>query len=58
MENCVKHHIGIFLQLAALVLLPCLITFQLLFGFSLIVMPACLTIGIVSFVAGTLLRNS
>lgn len=45
------------LQLIALVGLPSLIIFQLQFGFRLIVMPICLTIGVLIFWLGTTLRE-
>jgi len=51
-----KHHIGIFLQLVVLSLLPCLILWQLNFGFRLIYMPGLLIVGIVVFEIGRRLR--
>lgn len=52
-----KHHLGLLLQLIVLAGLPCLILFQLEFGFRLIVMPICLIIGMVVFWLGWLLRE-
>jgi len=51
------HHIGIFLQIAAMVLLPLIILYQLAFGFKLIVMPTCTVAGIIVFWIGTMLRE-
>ncbi len=53
-----KHQIGTLLQLFVLSVLPVLILWQLSFGIPLIVMPVCLTIGIVLFALGTRLRES
>jgi hypothetical protein len=53
-----RHILGLTFQLTALVLLPCLITYQLFFGFPLIVMPASLVVGVVIFSLGTWLRGS
>jgi hypothetical protein len=53
-----RHWTGLILQVAALTLLPSIIVFQLFFGFPLIVMPACLTLGIGVFWLGTKLRES
>lgn len=52
-----KQHLGFLLQLLVLVLLPMLCYWQLQFGFRLIWMPALLTVGIVLFSLGTLLRG-
>lgn len=52
-----KHHLGLLLQLIVLAGLPCLILFQLEFGFRLIVMPICLVIGMILFWLGWLLRE-
>ena len=51
------HHLGIVLQIGAMVFLPLLILYQLNFGFKLIVMPTCTIIGIVAFAVGTWLRE-
>ena len=53
-----RHHVGLFLQFAVLVLLPMLIVWQLEFGFRLIYMPALLLVGVVIFSIGTRLRES
>ena len=53
-----KYILGLTLQLTALVLLPCLITYQLFFGFPLIVMPISLVVGTLIFFIGTKLRES
>ncbi|MEQ9411933.1 MAG: hypothetical protein RIK87_29735 [Fuerstiella sp.] len=53
-----KQQLGFLLQLAVLGMLPVLIVFQLIYGFRLIVMPACLLAGIVVFLIGTKLRES
>lgn len=53
-----KYYIGLALQMVALTLLPSIIVFQLFFGFRLIVMPICLTIGIIVFAIGTKIRDS
>jgi len=52
-----KHYLGIILQLVAMTGLPLIIMYQLLFGFQLIVMPVCLTIGVLVFWLGTILRE-
>lgn len=52
-----RHHIGIVLQFAVLVLLPLLIWWQLTFGFRLLVMPALTVAGIAVFAVGTRLRG-
>lgn len=52
-----KHQIGVALQLVVLSVLPCLILFQLQWGFELIVMPVSLVIGIVLFAIGAKLRE-
>lgn len=51
------HHLGIFLQICALALMPMVILWQLDFGFPLIVMPACVVIGFAVFWIGTQLRE-
>lgn len=51
------HHLGMTLQMAAMIFLPLLILYQLNFGFKLIVMPVCTVIGIVIFFIGTRLRE-
>ena len=51
------HHLGIFLQLVALTILPILVLFQLNFGIKLVVMPVITVFGIVIFVVGTKLRE-
>lgn len=56
--DVMKHHIGLLLQLVVLSALPVLVVFQLIYGFRLIVMPACLLAGIVLFTLGTKLRES
>lgn len=53
-----RHHIGIALQLIALVFLPMLCLWQLTFGFKLIWMPASLIVGFVVFTIGTRLREA
>jgi hypothetical protein len=53
-----RQHIGFLLQLAVLTFLPLLIIWQLNFGFRLILMPACLLVGMVLFTIGTRLRES
>lgn len=52
-----RHHIGIFLQVCAMTFLPLIVLYQLNFGFQLIIMPVCLTIGIIVFAIGTKLRE-
>ena len=52
-----KHQIGVLLQLMVLSLLPCLILWQLNFGFNLIYMPMLLLVGIVVFEIGRRLRG-
>lgn len=49
--------LGLALQFFVLVALPLLCWWQLNFGFSLIWMPALLTVGIVLFSLGTWLRS-
>ncbi|MDA0282265.1 MAG: hypothetical protein O3B13_24030 [Planctomycetota bacterium] len=51
------HHIGIFLQISAMTLLPLIILYQLQFGFKLVVMPICTVIGLAVFWIGTQLRE-
>ena len=51
------HHLGITLQIAAMVFLPLLILWQLNFGFPLILMPILLVAGIAVFGIGTKLRE-
>jgi len=51
------HHLGIGLQIGAMVFLPLLILYQLNFGFRLIVMPVCTLIGICIFWLGWWLRE-
>lgn len=53
-----RSQIGTLLQLAVLSGLPALIYFQLQFGIRLILMPACLIVGMVVFWIGTRLRES
>jgi hypothetical protein len=53
-----RHHLGIFLQILAMTLLPLLIVYQLSLGFPLLVMPTCTLIGIGVFWIGTRLRES
>ena len=53
-----KQHLGFLMQFAALTFLPGLIIFQLQFGIPLIVMPACLLVGIIVFSIGHRLRES
>ena len=52
-----RHYLGIGLQLFVLTVLPLLIWWQLMFGFSLVWMPSLLTLGIVFFWVGTRLRE-
>lgn len=52
-----RHHIGIGMQMLAMAFLPLIILYQLNFGFQLIIMPICLTSGIVVFGIGTYLRD-
>ncbi len=52
------HHLGILLQVAAMVLLPALVLWQLIFGFPLILMPILLVAGMAVFGIGTKLRES
>ena len=52
-----KHHAGMLMQLVVLSVLPVLVAFQLIYGFRLIVMPACLLVGIAMFGIGTWLRG-
>jgi len=47
-----------FLQLVTLGVLPCLVVFQLIYGFRLILMPASLLVGIIFFTIGTALREA
>lgn len=54
----VLHHLGITLQLVALVFLPVLILWQLNFGLPLLVMPIGLLSGMILFQIGTRLRGS
>jgi len=58
LDPSMKYILGLTLQLTALVLLPCLITYQLFFGFPLIVMPISLVVGTLIFFIGTKLRES
>ena len=53
-----RHHLGISLQIIALIGLPLLILDQLIIGFRLLAMPICTVIGIVIFWIGTRLRES
>jgi hypothetical protein len=52
-----RQQIGFLLQLAALILLPMLILWQLDFGIPLIVMPALTVVGIILFYIGHRLRE-
>jgi hypothetical protein len=52
-----RQHIGFLCQLAALVLLPMLIFWQLDFGIPLIVMPALTVVGVILFAVGHKLRE-
>ncbi len=54
----VKQTLGLFMQLAALSVLPAIVIFQLFYGFRLIVMPISLVCGICVFSIGTVLRES
>jgi len=54
----VKQTLGLFMQLAALSVLPAIVIFQLFYGFRLIVMPISLLCGICVFSIGTVLRES
>jgi hypothetical protein len=51
------HHLGIFLQICAMTLLPLIILYQLQFGFQLVVMPVLTVIGFAVFWIGTQLRE-
>ena len=53
-----RQTIGMLIQIAVLAFMPMIILYQLNFGFRLIVMPVCTTIGIVVFWIGTRLRES
>ena len=57
-EVCMKQTLGMMLQLLALGTLPSIVIFQLIYGFTLIVMPISLLCGIVVFGIGTLLREA
>ncbi len=52
-----KNLIGMYLQFSALVFLPLLIIWQLQYGFELIWMPGMLTLGVIVFYVGHLLRE-
>lgn len=52
-----RRQLGVFLQLAVLMLLPLLIGFQLFFGMPLVVMPVLTLLAIVLFTAGYHLRK-
>jgi hypothetical protein len=52
-----RQQIGFLMQYAALVLLPMLILWQLVFGFRLIVMPILTLVGAVVFWIGHKLRE-
>lgn len=45
------------MQISAMTFLPLVVLYQLNFGFQLIIMPICLTTGIVVFAIGTKLRE-
>lgn len=53
-----KHHLGLALQFIVLTATPLISWWQLAFGFSLIWMPALLTVAAVLFWIGTRLRES
>lgn len=53
-----KQQVGTLIQLFVLGALPALIVYQLTFGIPLIVMPACLLVGVILFSIGTRLRES
>lgn len=53
-----KQQIGTLLQLAVLAGLPMLVYWQLMFHIPVIVMPACLLVGILLFCIGTRMRES
>jgi hypothetical protein len=57
LDRSMRQQIGFLLQLAALVLLPMLILWQLDFGIPLIVMPALTVVGIILFYIGYKLRE-
>ncbi len=57
-SSFMRQTIGMLLQIAVLAFLPLIILYQLNFGFRLIVMPVCTTIGIALFWIGTRLRES
>ncbi len=52
------HHLGIGLQLLALVFLPVLVIWQLNFGLPLLVMPIGLLVGMFVFFVGSQLRGA
>ena len=52
-----KNHLGFVLQFAALVFLPLLILWQLMFGFGLLWMPALMLVGMAVFYIGHSLRD-
>ena len=52
------HRLGMGMQFVVLAGLPMLIYWQLLYGFELVIMPACLLAGVVIFSIGTKLRES
>jgi hypothetical protein len=56
-DSIMLQQLGLALQFVVLVGLPLLCWWQLNFGFSLIWMPALLTVGIVLFSLGTWLRS-
>ena len=53
-----RQSIGFFLQAVVLMLFPTMITWQLLFGMPLVVMPVLTIVGIVLFTTGHYLRRS
>lgn len=58
LEANVINRLGMGMQFVVLAGLPMLIYWQLLYGFKLVLMPACLLLGIVIFTIGTKLRES
>jgi hypothetical protein len=55
--STVRHHIGILLQMIALVGVLALVPWQLSFGFPLVMMPACTVAGMLVFWLGHILRE-
>lgn len=53
-----RHHLGVGMQIAAMVFLPLLIVWQLEYGFRILYMPMLLLVGMAVFWLGTRLRES